>query len=292
MATAQTDQSDFANTIAAYLGYDPRVVYAWTQQETGGQAIGNNWLNLRPASNEVGVVGTTTGGFAKFDNLKDATISTEHVLKQSNMSLIVQEGGPGHTLSDEIGGIAASPWDSGPAYDDSQYAGVKSSTHHYGYGGPGGPNLVARFNDLYPGGKITSPPSSHVVTGSGSQTQSSVWDWLTGVPNSKSGNPINSVSDAIGAIAGFLFSYRFLEILGGGLFLLLGLYLLSKQFGNTLGVPKPPAADAFEQGFGTGDRQVSRSSGRREATRRASGTSATTEANLAGQRAERATANL
>jgi hypothetical protein len=44
------------------------------------------------------------------------------------------------------------------------------------------------------------------------------------------------------AVLKFIFSYRFLEILGGGALILLGLYLLGKQFGATL--PAPPQAKA------------------------------------------------
>ncbi len=49
----------------------------------------------------------------------------------------------------------------------------------------------------------------------------------------------------MGDAISFLFSYRFLEILGGGLLILLGLYLLSKQFG--VSIPKPPAAAAADK---------------------------------------------
>jgi hypothetical protein len=55
---------------------------------------------------------------------------------------------------------------------------------------------------------------------------------------------IGSVSDAFK----FIFSYRFLEILGGGLLILLGLYILAQQFQKVAlaqGIPLPgPAKDA------------------------------------------------
>jgi hypothetical protein len=41
----------------------------------------------------------------------------------------------------------------------------------------------------------------------------------------------------------FIFSYRFLEVVGGGLLLLIGVYLLAKQVG--INVPAPPAAAAL-----------------------------------------------
>ncbi len=203
-------------------------------------------------------------GFASFGSLK---AGEDAAIKEYQSPAINLPNESGKTIAQQISDIAGSGW---------------ASSH---YGGAGGPNLVNTFKSIYP----------NVDLGTASSTKVSV---TPGGGTTTGGGPFGIVGDITGTFTSitdafkFLFSYRFLEILGGGLFVLLGLYLLSKQFGNTLGVPKPPAADAFEQGFGAGDRQVSRSSGRREATRRASGSSATTEANLAGQRAERATADL
>ncbi len=51
---------------------------------------------------------------------------------------------------------------------------------------------------------------------------------------------ITSIPDALA----FLFSYRFLEIVGGGLLLLVGLFLLGRQLGVTVPVPGPVGAAA------------------------------------------------
>lgn len=216
---ASTEESEFANAIAHYIGYDPRVVYSWAQLESGGHAIGHNWMNIRPAGNEVGVVGTSPGGFAEFDSVQNAAISTEHVLHQSNMAGIGAAGGPGHTPAEQIAALAASPWDAGPTYADGK---------HYGYGGPGGPNLVNVFNSLYPDGKITAPGSSHVVASGGAQTQSSLTDKLTGTTGS------GGVGGIFDGLVTFLKEWvlRGSLILFGSGIILLGLYMIVRSLGG------------------------------------------------------------
>lgn len=211
------EEANFANDIAAYSGLDPRVVYAWATQETGGKALGHNWLNLRPYPGDP-YSSVTSGGFESFSSLGDAEKATERRLAQPFAKGII--GAAGEVPQAEIAAIAASNWDAGH------------------YGGPGGPNLVATFRSIYSDAALTSKATSGVVTPGGTTTTGGFDPFGIGSTIGDITGTFTSITDAFK----FIFSYRFLEILGGGLLLLMGLYLLSKQFGVSL--PKTPAQTA------------------------------------------------
>lgn len=207
----QQEQAAFSDTVAGYLGFDPRVVYAWAQLETGGAPYGgfHNWLNLRPYPGDP-YVGVSPGNFEEYANVAQATAATKRRLSQPFAADIRKAGGPGHTPAEEIAAIAASGWD----------------VAHYG--GPGGPSLAAEFSSLYGAQALDAPASSHVVKPGGGQSQSSIVDKLTGVPGS--GGPTSIVTGAISSVEGFLKEYapRVAEVVGGALLILVSLFILTR----------------------------------------------------------------
>lgn len=206
---AQQEQAAFADTIAGYIGYDPRVIYAWTQLETGGTPYGgfHNWLNLRPYPGDP-YIGVSPGNFEEYANVAQATTAAKMRLHQPFAAVIRAAGGKGHTPRDEIAAIAASGWD----------------VAHYG--GPGGPSLAAEFQSLYGAQALDQPASSHVVKPGGGQSQSSIVDKLTGVPGS--GGSI--VSGWVSDLTGFVKEYapRVAEVVGGALLILVSLLILTR----------------------------------------------------------------
>jgi hypothetical protein len=230
---AVSEESSFANTIAHYLGYDPRTVYAWAQLETGGQAIGHNWLNLRPyhpngggKTDDVGVVGISPGGFDIFESVSAAAISTEHRLHQPFAAGIRSASGPGHSPAQEIAALAASDWDEGH------------------YGGTGGPSIANVFSGLYGQDALGAPASSHVVKDAGKQTSSSVIDKLTGVPG----------SGGIGGIGGDVASFLKTWVVRGALIglgtgvVLIGLYFIVRALGAPTIAPMETATRFVTRG--------------------------------------------
>ena len=210
----QAEESQFANDIAHKFGLDPRVVKAWAQLETGGHALDHNWLNLRPYPGDP-YTSVSSGGFEEFATLSAAEQATERRIGQPFASAI--RSSAGQSPQQEIAAIASTGWDAGH------------------YGGAGGPNLMAEFRSLFPGSdpggfsKEPTSPAGGTAPGGG---PFGVLDPIEGA--------IGSITDAFK----FIFSLRFLEILGGGALILLGLYLLGKQFGATFPAPGPVAKAA------------------------------------------------
>jgi hypothetical protein len=212
------EQAQFSNDVAKALNLDPRVIYAQAEVEGAyapGGTGGFNFLNLRASTvNSLGkpYAGSSAGGFAQFANLKQAEDAT---VAEFQSPAIAVQGYPGDTPAQEISRISASPWDAG----------------HYG----NGRSLSNAFTQTYGLAALTAKGSTTPIAGGGIQNNAG------GIPN-----PVSGVTDAIGSITDafkFIFSYRFLEILGGGLLLLLGLYLLARQLGVAPG-PTAVAATA------------------------------------------------
>lgn len=95
--------------------------------------------------------------------------------------------------------------------------------------------------------QYTSSIAHNFAVGAG---QGSAADWTSydlgnaaSDANKALGNPLGFIGSTEKALK-FLFSLRFLEILGGGLLILLGLYLLGKQFGVSVPAPAPAKAAA------------------------------------------------
>ena len=268
---------DYANVLAKAVGLDPRVAYAWQKAEghPGDLPGYYNYMNITTATaSSLGIptVGTGPAGTAKFGNVG---IGESAAIAEITSPAIGIKNEKGKSIAQQISDIAASPW---------------ASSH---YGGAGGPNLLADFRSMYPGVDVGSSSQTPLPAAGGGKDQAQTGlpnpvDWLTA--------PITSVADAFK----FLFSYRFLEILGGGLLILLGLYILAQQFQKVAlaqGIPLPgpakqaaAAADPFSQGLASEAKSQSRNTGRREARRNAKGETATSQANEAGRRADAATA--
>lgn len=137
-----SDAATFVTGVSRRTGLDPRVVIAWLLSEGAyaqGGTGGYNYLNLRPAAGDVGVVGTSSGGFAQFRNVQDAIASTVARLHNPFARGILSSAHA--TPAASISAIAASGWD---------------ASH---YGGAGGPNLVGAFESLFGKG---SAGSAHV----------------------------------------------------------------------------------------------------------------------------------
>lgn len=193
----------FANDIARELGLDPRVVYAWTQEETGGTPYGgfHNWLNLRPYPGDP-YFAVSPGGFEEFRNMQDAETATLRRLRQPFAAGI--RASAHKSPSEEIAAIAASDWDAGH------------------YGGAGGPSLRSVFASLFGSGQLGTYSGSATNPTGGSAPQPG------GVPN-----PANLVTGPLGEAKSFLEKWiirGFLMVLGSGL-ILLGLYLIVRSLG-------------------------------------------------------------
>ena len=213
--TTDFNRLSYADTVAALTGLDPRVVFAWQSAEghPGDEPGYSNYMNIQSATaNSLGIPITGTGpaGTVMLSNIGVGEKAAVAEIKSLGLG-----SEKGKTPAQQISDIAASPW---------------ASSH---YGGPGGPNLQADFSNIFGAAALGGPPQ----TGSaGTSVAGSVAGAVTA--------PISSVTDALGSAFTFLFSYRFLEILGGGALILVGLYILAQQLkSSALGqaVPLPGA---------------------------------------------------
>src|ERR1035437_535102 len=211
-----SEEQQFSFAVAQQTGLDPRVVTAWAQQETGGSANAHNWLNLRPFQGDP-YASVSSGGFEQFSTLGDAVTATVKRIRQPFAAPIIAS--EHKSPAQEISAIASTGWDSGH------------------YGGPGGPNLLRTFLSLYPG-----QGGSPAITAAGSGAPGT--GALAGIANNPVG-AVTSVTSSVTDAAKFVFSYRFLEILGGGALILVGLYILAQQFKSTAlasAIPLPAGA--------------------------------------------------
>jgi hypothetical protein len=216
---------DAANAVARAIGLDPRVAYAWEKAEGNpGNLPGYyNWWNIKTTTAQslgIPTVGTGPAGTAKFANIG---IGESAAIAEITSPAIGLTNERGKSIAQQIADIGASPW---------------ASSH---YGSPPGANLLRDFKSMYPGVDVGTNSQTPLPAAGGGASQQQ-----TGI-----GNPLSPITDAIGSITDafkFLFSYRFLEILGGGLLILLGLYILAQQFQKVAlaqGIPLPgPAKDA------------------------------------------------
>jgi hypothetical protein len=221
---------DYANAVAKAIGFDPRVAYAWQKAEGDpGDLPGYyNYMNIKTTTAQslgIPVVGTGPAGTAKFANV---TVGEQAAIAEIRSKAIGITNERGKSIAQQISDIAASPW---------------ASSH---YGGPGGPNLLRDFQSMYPGVDTGSSSQQPLPAAGGGQSQGQ-----TGAPIP---NPIAPITDALNSVTDafkFLFSYRFLEILGGGVLILAGLYVLARQFQQTfpdpLGLGKRAVANETQE---------------------------------------------
>lgn len=239
MASIGTDEAGFIAQLSRDTGIDPRVLVAWVQQEGAYASNGTggfNYFNLRVGPGGKGYSGVSEGrspaGFAQFGTPADAETETAYWLnKFSNYAGIRAVTATKPTPRQEIAAIAASKWD---------------KDH---YGGPGGPNLLNTFNSLFAGGADTSYQSPSTAggvvgqAGTGSAADGGSVDLGTAPVTGSISDAGHAVAGSIGSVEDalkFVLSVRFLEIIGGGLLVLVGLVALMREVG--INVPNPIAA--------------------------------------------------
>jgi hypothetical protein len=214
------EHAEFANSVAAATGIDPRVVYAWAQVETGGTPYGgfHNWLNLRPYPGDP-YSGVSPGNFEEYSSLASAEAAAIRRIKMPFASGIIAADGT--TPAQEISAIAASGWDAGH------------------YGGPGGPSLLAAFRSIYPnvdtGGAALKKGSTVSAVSGGGQSPGSVTSVATGI-----GSDVSKFLEKW-VVRGALI------VLGTGL-ALVGLYLIARAIGAPSISPLDKASAVLTRG--------------------------------------------
>lgn len=201
---AQNEEAQFSNAVAKDTGLDPRVVWSWASLETGGNAIGHNWLNIRPYPGDP-YIGVSPGGFEEFRSVQDAITATERRIRQPFAGPILSSRG--EPPAAEIAAIASTGWDAGH------------------YGGPGGPSLLAEFKKLFP----TADPG----TFSGNPTTGVMSGQTTG-----GGGPFGVVGAVSGLGEGIWswFTSHLLRLgllLAGGALIIIGVLLVARSAGAT-----------------------------------------------------------
>lgn len=222
MAVLDKDSETFVADVAKATGIDPRVLTAWVDIE-GANAPGGtghyNYLNLRPTSGDQ-YAGVSSGNFEEFASVQQAEAATERRLGMPFASGIIAAAHAKASPRVEINAIAGSGWDAGH------------------YGGAGGPNLVNEFESIFGKGSADSKyeaitgfsgaAATATAAGQGGSTIDKVKDAATGIPGA-----IEDAAGEVKSVFDFLFSYRFLEIVGGGALVLVGLVGLMREVGIT-----------------------------------------------------------
>lgn len=214
-------ETTFIEGVAAGTGIDPRVLQAQADVE-GATAPGGtghfNYLNLKPYPGDP-YSGVSPGGFEQFASVQDAIAATVRRLHQPFAAgIIASTQGASATPQKEIAAIAASGWDAGH------------------YGGVGGPSLLSEFTKLY-GGQSAQTPATSQGTGESPLSNAPIVSGPAGAASA-----VGSALSYPAKIWAFVTSWRFVEIVGGFFLLLVGLYLLGRQFG--IQAPTPPVVKA------------------------------------------------
>lgn len=228
MAKLSPDEVQFVQGVSTQVGLDPRVLIAWVEQEGAlapGGTGGHNYLNLRPYQGDP-YSSVSSGGFEQFASVNDAITATVRRLRQPFAAPIVSSAQ--RSPAQEIAAIASTGWD---------------ASH---YGGPGGPNLQRTFNGLFPG-QISSPWHPPPRTGMDAAS--------VGIDVHNIGTPWGAAAAAshipgvvqvegavhalrsVGDLIRFITSWRFAEIVGGILLLVVGLVLIGRHFGISPPLP-------------------------------------------------------
>lgn len=219
--TGYQDEPKFVAAVATATGLDPRVIYAWASAEGAYAPNGTghfNYLNLRAAQGDVGVIGQTSGRFDEFGNWQDAATSTINRIKQPFLWSQPELGTPGlgavvqakGSPSQEIAAIGRSGWDTG---------------HYAESGGAPGSRLLAIFENQYGVKAAGAPPIAGSTPTSPGGTPGGSF------PNPLSG--ITGIATAIENFVKFITSVRLLELVGGLALVLVGLIILAKTITGT-----------------------------------------------------------
>ncbi len=232
--------AQFLQGVSAATGIDPRVLAAWVRSEGHPGDLYHNYLNIQTATAQslgAPTVGTAAAGTAEFGTVQIGIDATVREIQSLGLNHLANQ-----TPRAEITSIAASPW---------------ASSH---YGGPGGPNLANVFAGLFGGQAGLDSPyqgattavgvASTVGTGSAADRGSVDITGSGGGPSVK--GALSGVTDWLESPFKFLTSWRFAEVVGGALLMLVGLVLVARQFG--VGVPNLPgpagaATNAAESTF-------------------------------------------
>lgn len=218
MAQLPANERQFIAGVSAATGIDPRVLATWIAGEGHPGDLYNNYMNITAGTADYNAsrsgsprsVGTAAAGTAEFPDVQSGITATVAEINALGLNHFA-----GETPRQEIADIAATNW---------------ASSH---YGGPGGPNLVNDFAGMFGSAAVDSPyqgkgsAASAAITGNIPTTYGQVKGAVTG--------DINSITSGLS----FFTSWRFAEIVGGSLLLLLGLLLLGKQFGVSSPVRVP-----------------------------------------------------
>lgn len=224
--TIKKETAQFYAAVADATGIDPRVELAWQQAEGAPGYTANNPFNIM-ASTAQGLgyrdVSTLAGGVAGFKTAAEGEAATIAEIRAAGLA-----HEKGKTAGTEIADIGASHWGTNPT------------------------TLLGAFRDIWGqgsektvySGQFTEP---YIVTALTEATAGSAADITSGgitgdVP------PIPDVTNIAGGLTGavegiasafeFIFSIRFLEVLGGLVLLAVGLSILSRQLGGPA-IPAP-----------------------------------------------------
>ena len=220
------NQANFVVGVSRATGIDPRVLIAWVYQEGAnapGGTGGYNYLNLRPAAGDVGVVSISPAKFNQFGSVDAAVQSTVNRLNNPFARPILAAAKGRANPSQQIAAIASTGWDAGH------------------YGGPGGPNLQKTFTGLFTTAALTDQalsPSTALAVASNVGTGSAA-DWTSYDLNNLSTDlSIKSPLDFLKKLLQADLWLRIGQVVGGSILLGMGLFLLMKQIG--LSAPTTP----------------------------------------------------
>jgi len=215
-------EAQWVTGVSQQTGIDPRVLIAWVQSEGHPGDTAYNYLNIKTttaASLGVPTAGTLAAGTAAFSNVQLGITAAVREINSLGLNL------RGMTPEAAISQIAASPW---------------ASSH---YGGPGGPKLRNTFASIFSSAALTSSyqGSGTAAAVAATANTGSASDWTSGgvsnAPGSSGSGLLPGISQAQ-AIADFLgkltdpsYILRALEIIAGGVLVIVGLYLLARQVG-------------------------------------------------------------
>ena len=234
------EEVQFVKDVSGATGVDPHLVAAWITAEGAyapGGTGGHNFLNLRPYKSDVGVVGQSGGGFDQFVNERAAALSSIARIKQPFLWTSPELGGPG------LGAVISAH---GDAVAQAQAIG-RSGWDAGHYGSPPGSKLVADLASTNKGGpslgKSVVTATGDLVTGNPVGAAGAV---AQGAGAIASGIGLGGVGSAVGGVGAalsapekiykFLTSYRFLELVGGLVLVVLGLVILGRAIATSSGI--------------------------------------------------------
>lgn len=245
----------FADFVSSATGIDPRVIEAQASAEGNpGDLPGyNNYLNiLQSTAQSRGIpstagISSSAGALARFATLQEGAVATVDEFRALGLG---SEGGK--TVAQQIADIGSSGWGTNPASIQQDFEEGGAQNASFGANALTGTAQTATLTSqeksllgpeqLLPGNPgVNSGPggvgsgTAGLVTGSahraGSAVQSAVQSAVSPIESE-----LGSVGSSITSAFDFVVSYRFLEIVGGGVLVVVGVVLLGRQFVSSGGV--------------------------------------------------------